>query len=45
MLERLFRLRENGTTVGVEVQAGVTTFLAMAYIVVVNRSVLSSAGV
>lgn len=45
MLERLFHLRENRTTVGIELQAGLTTFLTMAYIIVVNPSVLSSAGV
>ena len=32
MLERLFRLRENKTTVRTEVVAGLTTFMTMAYI-------------
>ncbi len=41
MLERLFRLRENGTTVRRELLAGLTTFLTMAYIVVVQPMVLS----
>lgn len=39
-----FKLKENGTTVGKEVVAGLTTFFAMAYIVVVNPTILSSAG-
>src|SRR5512135_1119095 len=41
MLERLFRLRENGTTARTEVLAGVTTFLTMAYIIFVQPAVLS----
>lgn len=44
MLERTFRLAENGTTVRTEVLAGVTTFLTMAYIVVVQPTVLGAAG-
>ncbi|MBM3307373.1 MAG: NCS2 family permease [Candidatus Eisenbacteria bacterium] len=42
MLERLFRLREHGTTVRVELIAGVTTFMTMAYIVFVNPAILSA---
>ncbi|MBI4545574.1 MAG: NCS2 family permease, partial [Gemmatimonadetes bacterium] len=45
MLERLFRLREHGTTVRAEVQAGFATYLTLAYIVIVNPSILSDAGV
>jgi AGZA family xanthine/uracil permease-like MFS transporter len=41
MLERLFKLRENGTTTRTEILAGVTTFLTMAYIIVVQPAVLS----
>jgi AGZA family xanthine/uracil permease-like MFS transporter len=41
MLERLFRLREHGTTVRTEVVAGVTTFLTMSYIIFVQPAVLS----
>ena len=41
MLERLFRLRENGTTARTEVLAGLTTFLTMAYIIFVQPAVLS----
>jgi AGZA family xanthine/uracil permease-like MFS transporter len=45
MVERYFRLREHGTTVGTEVLAGVTTFMVMAYIIFVNPAILSFAGV
>lgn len=44
MLERLFRLRAQGTTVRTEILAGVTTFLTMAYILFVNPEILSAAG-
>ena len=44
LLEKQFALAEHGTTVRREVTAGVTTFLAMAYITVVNPSILSAAG-
>jgi AGZA family xanthine/uracil permease-like MFS transporter len=44
MLERLFQLKAHGTDLKTEVIAGVTTFLTMAYIIVVNPSVLAAAG-
>jgi adenine/guanine/hypoxanthine permease len=44
-LDRFFRLRENGTTVRTELEAGLTTFLTMAYILVVNPLILADAGV
>ncbi len=44
-LERIFHLKENGTTVRIEIAAGVTTFLTMAYIVFVNPTILNQAGV
>ena len=44
MLERLFKLEAHGTTVRKEVIAGLTTFLTMAYIIVVNPSILSATG-
>src|SRR5262249_16271920 len=44
MIERLFRLSEHGTSVRTELVAGLTTFLAMAYIVFVNPEILSAAG-
>lgn len=45
MLEKYFKLKDHGTTVRTEVTAGLTTFLTMAYIVVVNPAILHSAGV
>ena len=45
MLERLFHLRDRGTTPRTEVLAGATTFLTMVYIVVVNPSILAQAGI
>ena len=43
-LETFFKLREHATNIRIESMAGLTTFLAMAYITIVNPSVLSSAG-
>ena len=43
-LERLFHLRQHGTTVNTELLAGLTTFLTMAYIIFVNPSILGDAG-
>ncbi len=45
VLESFFKLKENNTTIRTEVAAGVTTFLTMAYIIFVNPSILSEAGV
>ena len=42
-LSEFFNLREHDTTVSTELLAGVTTFLAMAYIIVVNPDILSAA--
>lgn len=44
MLERLFKLKENGTNVRTEIVAGITTFMTMAYIIFVNPDILSAAG-
>ena len=44
VMDRLFRLSENGTTIRTEVVAGTTTFLAMAYIIFVQPAVLQAAG-
>lgn len=41
MLDRIFRLRENDTTVGTELLAGLTTFLTMAYIIFLQPMVLT----
>ncbi len=43
-MEKLFKIRQNGSTVGTEIVAGLTTFFAMAYIIVVNPGILSQAG-
>ena len=44
MLERLFKLSENKTSFRTEVLAGVTTFLTMCYIIIVNPMILSETG-
>lgn len=44
MLEKIFKLKENNTTVKTEIAAGVATFMTMAYILAVNPSILSEAG-
>lgn len=44
LLERLFNLNNRSTTVKTELLAGVTTFMAMAYILAVNPIILSNAG-
>lgn len=44
MIEKLFKLRENNTDVRTEVIGGITTFMTMAYILAVNPSLLSAAG-
>ena len=44
MFEKTFKLSENKTTVRTEVMAGITTFMTMAYILAVNPSILSAAG-
>lgn len=44
MLERIFKLKEKKTNIKTEMIAGLTTFLAMAYILAVNPSILSDAG-
>ncbi len=44
MLETLFKLKANKTNVRTEVVAGLTTFMTMAYIILVNPSILSATG-
>lgn len=44
LLEKIFQLKAKQTTVGTEVIAGFTTFLTMVYIIFVNPSILSAAG-
>ncbi len=43
-MEKLFKLKKYGTTVGTEIIAGITTFFAMSYIVVVNPNMLAESG-
>lgn len=44
MLEKIFKLKEHNTNIKTEVVAGITTFMTMAYILAVNPSILSEAG-
>ena len=44
MLEKLFKLTQNKTSVKTEVVAGITTFMTMAYILAVNPTILSETG-
>ena len=43
MLEKYFKLKENGTNVKTELMAGITTFMTMVYILALNPSILSAA--
>ncbi|MCI1219046.1 MAG: NCS2 family permease [Bifidobacterium sp.] len=43
-MEHFFHLKENGTTVSTEIVAGLTTFFAMSYIIIVNPQILSKTG-
>ena len=43
-LERIFKLRQHGSSVKVELIAGLTTFVTMAYIIFVNPNVMAAAG-
>ena len=44
-MDSFFKLRDRGTSAVTEARAGLTTFLAMAYIIIVNPSILSAAGI
>ena len=44
MLERLFKLKDHGTSLKIEVMAGVTTFMTLSYILFVQPTVLSACG-
>ncbi|MGO2507439.1 MAG: NCS2 family permease [Vibrio hibernica] len=44
LLERLFKLKEHGTTVKAEIVGGLTTFATMAYIIFVNPAIMSTSG-
>ncbi|MBR3942582.1 MAG: NCS2 family permease, partial [Clostridia bacterium] len=45
MLEKLFKIKERGSSVRTEIIAGITTFLAMAYILAVNPGLMAKAGI
>lgn len=45
VLDRYFKVTERGSTIGTEIRGGLTTFLVMSYILVVNAVILSQAGV
>lgn len=44
MLDKFFKIKENGSSVRTEILAGLTTFFAMAYILFVNPDILSQSG-
>lgn len=44
MLENVFKLKENGTSVKTEIVAGLTTFMTMAYIIALNPNLLTGFG-
>lgn len=44
VFNKIFKIKERGSTVGTEVIAGITTFFAMAYIIFVNPNYLSGTG-
>ena len=43
-MEKIFKLKENGTTVKTEIFAGITTFMTMAYIIALNPNLLTNFG-
>ena len=43
-MEKLFKLKQHGTNIRTEIVAGLTTFMAMAYILAVNPNILSATG-
>lgn len=45
MLERIFKLKNNNTTIKKEILGGLITFFSMSYILFVNSSILSSTGI
>ncbi len=44
MLDKIFKLKENKTTISTEILAGITTFMAMSYIIFINPAILSQTG-
>ncbi|MDD2556199.1 MAG: NCS2 family permease [Syntrophaceticus sp.] len=45
LMDKFFKLKQNGTTVSTEIIAGLTTFFAMSYIIFVNPEILSQTGI
>ncbi|HID32866.1 MAG TPA: NCS2 family permease, partial [bacterium (Candidatus Stahlbacteria)] len=45
MIEKMFKLKEHGSNVRTEIIAGITTFVTMAYIIIVNPAILEAAGI
>ena len=45
IMNRFFKLTENGTTIKTEIAAGFTTFLTMSYIIIVNPAILTATGI
>ena len=43
-MEKIFKLKEHGTTVRTDIMAGITTFMAMAYILMVNAGMFADLG-
>ncbi|HJO29193.1 MAG TPA: NCS2 family permease, partial [Acidobacteriota bacterium] len=43
-IDRFFGVQDSGSTIATELRGGLTTFVTMAYIVVVNADLLSKAG-
>ena len=41
-MEQFFKVKEHGSTVKIEVMAGITTFMAMAYILMVNAGMFAN---
>ncbi len=44
MLERIFKIQERGSSIRIEVVAGITTFITMSYVLAVNPQILGQAG-
>ncbi|MGQ9843973.1 MAG: solute carrier family 23 protein [Spirochaetota bacterium] len=44
LIEKYFNIHANNTTISTEIRAGITTFLTMAYIIVINPLILKDAG-
>lgn len=45
LMDRIFKLRQNNTNIRTEILAGITTFITMAYIIIVNPAILEAAGI